>query len=232
MSHAQNPAPKKNPFTLSTTVFLALLLTVVMVAEVVLHSAHLPTWPAFMVMIFFFFAHGDLKVAPSILIGGAFGIFNMVMITAFLPKVAPILFGSITTVSLYHTKLIYICLFIACIVFLKDILPWIFNNYAFMLFTVCGAVHAGNTAAAGAAKAVAEVAAKAVAGNPEAVNAINAATAAATKATVPVSNYYQWITVYLVVGAIFIGCIVGIFKAAGAVAKAQAVKRAPNKISQ
>lgn len=224
MSQEQIAVPKTNPFNLINTVFLALLLIVVMVADIVMDGAHIPTWPAFMVMIFFFFAHGDLKAAPAILIGGAFGIFNMVIISAFIPAAAPILFGSLSIESAYHTKLIYICLFIGSIVYLKDLIPWVFNNYAFMLFTVSGAVNAGNTAASGAAKAVAGAAAKAVSGNPEAVTAINAATAAASKAAVPIANYWEWMAVYVGVGAIFVACIVGIFKVAGAMTKAKAAK--------
>ena len=60
-----------------------------------------------------------------------------------------------TVEAMFLSKLIYVALFVALIVFLKDVIPWIFNNYAFMCFTVSAAVAGGNTAAAVAAKTVA-----------------------------------------------------------------------------
>lgn len=42
-------------------IFLVLLLAIVMVGEFVMEGMHLPTWPAFIVMIFFFMAHMNMK---------------------------------------------------------------------------------------------------------------------------------------------------------------------------
>lgn len=202
------PAVKVNPFNKNTTIFLAMLLVVIMIGEFFMEGNKIATWPAFMVMIFFFMSHMDIKEASSILIGGAFGIFNMVIIKVFIPAVMPI-FGAASLETMFYTKLIYIAIFVAAIVYLKDIVPWVFNNYAFMMFTVSAAVAAGNTAAATAAKTVAGAAAKAAAANPEAVVAINAATAKATAATVPITNIYQWMGIYLIVGGLFIAAIYG-----------------------
>lgn len=79
------PAVKVNPFNKKTTIYVTMLLVVIMIGEFALEGNHLATWPAFMVMIFYFMSHMNIKEAPAILIGGAFGLFNMVIIKAFIP---------------------------------------------------------------------------------------------------------------------------------------------------
>jgi hypothetical protein len=82
-------------------------------------------------MIFFFMAHMDKKMAPNMLIGGAFGI---LMIIA-----AKIIVTSLVAAGLdqFLAFLIFVLVFVYCIVALGEILPILFNNYAFMalLFT-------------------------------------------------------------------------------------------------
>lgn len=215
MSNEQVAAPKTNPFNLVNTVFLLVLLVVVMIAEFALELNFLMTWPAFMVMIFFFFAHGDAKVAPSIIVGGAWGLFNMVLIKAWIPFVMPLFGGSHH--AAFYAKLLWIAIFIASIIYLKDIVAVVFNNYAFMLFTVAGAVNGGYSLANSAVAA----ALKASSSNPEVLAAVTKATETVMQ-TAPIVNIYNWILIYIGVGCIFVACIIGIFKIAGAVGAWQA----------
>lgn len=218
-------------FNKLTVIFLALLLVLIMAGELILEPRHLATWPAFLVMIFFFMAHMNIKEAPAILLGSAFGIFNLVLIVYWFGVTVPLLGGDMakytdpqTVEAMFIAKLIYVALFVALIVFLKDIIPWIFNNYAFMCFTVAAAVAGGNTAAAVAAKTVAGYANGVVAAgaNPAAIAAMKAATDKAMAATIPVTNVYQWIAIELIGGAIFIAAIYGITKLLGRIAGAPA----------
>ncbi|AET66510.1 hypothetical protein Desor_0829 [Desulfosporosinus orientis DSM 765] len=208
-----------NPLNKLNIIFLALLLVLIMAAELILEPRHLAAWPAFLIMIFYFMSHMNIKEAPAILIGSAFGLLNLVLITYWMGVIVPMLGGDMTKVTEPHTaeamfiaKLIYIALFVALIVFLKDIIPWVFNNYAFMCFTIAGAVSGGYTTAAIAAHTVAGYAnAVAAAGdNPEAIAAMKEATEKAIAATVPTVNVFQWIGIELVVGSIFIVGIYGI----------------------
>lgn len=86
------------------------------------------TWPAFMIMIFFFMAHMNIKEAPAILLGSAFGIFNLVLIVYWFGVTVPLLGGDMikytdphTVEAMFLSKLIYVALFVALIVFLKDV---------------------------------------------------------------------------------------------------------------
>lgn len=214
-------------FSKANLVFLVLLLALIVAGFLVLEPMNLATWPAFMIMIFFFMAHMNIKEAPAILIGSAFGLLNLVLIVFWFDLTVPLFGGDMakftdphTVEAMFQSKLIYVCIFVAAIVFLKDVIPWVFNNYAFMLFTVSAAVSGGNTAAAIAAKTVAGYANAVVTagGNTAAVAAMKGATDKAIAATVPVTNVYQWIAVELVVGVIFIVCIHGINKLATKIA--------------
>ena len=82
-----------------------------------------------MVMIFFFEAHMDIKKAPHILVGGLFGIVNIILIKMFLDATA----GSMATEL---AMLVYVLVFVYLLVALGEIVPVIFNNYAFMFFLV------------------------------------------------------------------------------------------------
>lgn len=208
-------------FNKMNIIFLALLLVIIMIGEFVLEGMHMATWPAFMIMIFFFMAHMNTKEIPAILLGSAFGLFNLVMINMWVPLTIPLLGGDLskftdphTVEALFHSKLIYIALFVALIVFLKDVIPWIFNNYAFMCFTVAAAVAAGDLNAAIAAKTVAGYANAVVAagGNPTAIAAMKGATDKAIALSVPVTNVYQWIAIELIGGGLMLLGIYGIIK--------------------
>ena len=125
---------------------------------------------------------------------------------------------------MFYSKLIYIGIFVGLIVLLREVLPWIFNNYAFMSFILAAVASGGNTAAAIAAKTVAGTAtAVAAAGaNPTAIAAMKAATDKAVATTVPITNVNQWIGIELIGGACFIAGICGILKVLGKLAGAPA----------
>ncbi|MGD0278216.1 MAG: hypothetical protein ABSC11_02795 [Smithella sp.] len=110
-------------------IFGLLLIVLIAIGEIVLNKFKLATWPAFMVMIFFFEAHMDTKKAASILVGGLFGIANLIIIKMFLTAAAP-------SLGLELAKLIYILGFVYLIVALGEIVPILFNNYCFMYFLV------------------------------------------------------------------------------------------------
>ena len=101
----------------------------IIVFEIIMARLDLPAWPAFMVMIFFFIAHEDIKQAPSILIGGLAGILCVILIGMFVDALKPVMGHE-------AAKLIFIGLFVYAIVLLKDAIPYVFNSYAFMFFLV------------------------------------------------------------------------------------------------
>jgi hypothetical protein len=110
-------------------IFGVLLIVLIALGEIVLAHFKLATWPAFMVMIFFFEAHMDMKKAPNILVGGLFGIANLIIIKIFLEAAAP-------SLGLELAKLLYVLVFVYAIVALGEVVPVLFNNYTFMYFLV------------------------------------------------------------------------------------------------
>jgi len=110
-------------------IFGVFLIIVVALVEIISGKLGFPAWPAFMVMIFFFEAHMDIKKAPHILVGGLFGIANIILIKMFLGATA-------ASMGLELAMLVYVIVFVYLIVALGEIIPVIFNNYAFMFFLV------------------------------------------------------------------------------------------------
>jgi hypothetical protein len=119
-------------------VFGAYLLGLIAVAEIIIGHFALPAWPAFMVMIFFFVEHMDIKKAPAILAGGTFGIALVIVAKLLVTALAPLM-------GLELAKLTFVLAVVFAIVALGEVLPLLFNNYAFMFLTVSGvAAQAGN----------------------------------------------------------------------------------------
>ena len=110
-------------------IFGVFLIIVVALVEIISGKLGFPAWPAFMVMIFFFEAHMDVKKAPHILVGGLFGIVNIILIKMYLDATA-------ASMGLELAMLVYVIVFVYLIVALGEIIPVIFNNYAFMFFLV------------------------------------------------------------------------------------------------
>lgn len=118
-------------FSRGRIAFSLLLVTLTIIGEIVLHSNHLDTWPAFACMIIFFYYHMDTKQIPHIIIGSFFGILQYPAIMMFVKAFAP-------TMGVFPAQLTYIGLFVGLIVLLKDHVPWVFNTNAFMLFFISG----------------------------------------------------------------------------------------------
>jgi hypothetical protein len=116
-------------FTKRNILFGFLLVAFIIVFEIIMARLALPAWPAFMVMIFFFVAHEDVKHAPGILIGGIAGILCVILLEIFIDVLNPVMGHE-------AAKLLFIGLFVYSIVLLKDAIPYVFNSYAFMFFLV------------------------------------------------------------------------------------------------
>lgn len=122
-------------------IFGLFLLVLIVAIESVLHKFHLSGWPAFMVMVFFFVEHMDVKKAPQLLVGGAIGILTALGFFLFVGKFA-------ATLGQLPAILLYICVAVYAIVAFGEMVPVVFNNYAFMFLTVSIAVAAANLEAA------------------------------------------------------------------------------------
>ena len=112
-------------------IFGLFLLILIVIIDLILHHFHLPSWPVFMVMIFFFEAHMDVKKASHIIVGGLVGILCFVLTGLFVKAFAPY-------IGLMTARLTFICLVVYAIVAFGEILPMIFNNYGFMFFLISG----------------------------------------------------------------------------------------------
>lgn len=210
-------------------IFLALLLALIVVAEFAIETPHFPTWPAMMCMVFFFCVHRDAKQAPHILVGGAFGILNVWIIKYWYNLTVPMLGGDMskytdphTQEALFHSKIIYILIFVTCILMFKDVVSWVFNDFTFMFFIVAGLAGSANSTAGVIAKTIAGTAVKAAGSDPATMAAVKAATDKAVAASVPVTNVFTWIGVELIGGGIIILAIIGIGKLIGKIMGASA----------
>jgi hypothetical protein len=109
------------------------LYLLVLIAAAVLITGHfkLPAWPAFMAMVFFFVEEMDRGKVPQILVGGVFGIACILLATPIIAALAPL-------IGVEYATLAYILGVVYAIVAFGEIVPLLFNNYAFMYLTVTG----------------------------------------------------------------------------------------------
>lgn len=112
-------------------VFGVYLIGLIIAIELLLHHFHLPTWPVFLVMIFFFEAHMDKQRAPHLIMGAVVGIACYVLTVQFVELTGP-------HIGIATARLVFICLAVYSIVAFGEVLPMVFNNYAFMFFLVSG----------------------------------------------------------------------------------------------
>jgi len=112
-------------------VFGLYLLVLIAVAEMVVGHFKLPAWPAFLAMIFFFVEHMDLKKASHIVVGGTFGIGLLLLAKPIIGALAPMM-------GVDLARLTFILGLVYAIVAFGEMLPMLFNNYAFMSLTVAG----------------------------------------------------------------------------------------------
>ena len=109
------------------------LYLLVLIAAAVLITGHfnLPAWPAFMAMVFFFVEDMDPKKVPHILVGGMFGIGCILLAAPTIGALAPI-------IGVEYATLVYILGIVYAIVAFGEMVPLLFNNFAFMYLTVTG----------------------------------------------------------------------------------------------
>jgi hypothetical protein len=109
------------------------LYLLVLIAAAVLITGHfkLPAWPAFMAMVFFFVEDMDIKKAPCILVGGMFGIGCILLAAPTIGALAPL-------IGVEYATLVYILGIVYAIVAFGEMVPLLFNNFAFMYLTVTG----------------------------------------------------------------------------------------------
>jgi hypothetical protein len=116
-------------FNRQRLIFGAYLLVLITIAEVVAGAFHLPAWPAFMAMIFFFVEHMDSKKVPQILVGAVVGVACILL-------AGPVVRALVPLVGLEAARLVFILGIVFAIVAFGEMLPLVFNNYAFMYLTV------------------------------------------------------------------------------------------------
>jgi hypothetical protein len=109
------------------------LYLLVLIAAAALITGHfkLPAWPAFMAMVFFFVEDMDVKKVPHILVGGMFGIACILLAAPIIGALAPL-------IGVEYATLVYILGVVYAIVAFGEMLPLLFNNFAFMYLTVTG----------------------------------------------------------------------------------------------
>jgi len=109
------------------------LYLLVLIAAAVLITGHfkLPAWPAFMAMVFFFVEDMDVKKVPQILVGGMFGIACILLAAPTIGTLAPL-------IGVEYATLLYILGVVYAIVAFGEVVPLLFNNFAFMYLTVTG----------------------------------------------------------------------------------------------
>jgi hypothetical protein len=112
-------------------VFGLYLIALVALAQLAAGYFKLPGWPAFVALILFFIEHMDVKKVPAILLGALVGVAFVLLAPtaiAFLGRYLGPAWG----------QLAYILLAVYLIVAFGEMLPLLFNNYAFLYLTVCG----------------------------------------------------------------------------------------------
>jgi hypothetical protein len=112
-------------------IFGLYLLVLIAAFELVTGHFKLPAWPAFIVMIFFFVEHMDVKKAPHILAGGVFGIALILLAKPIIGALAPL-------IGLELARLAFVLILVYAIVAFGEMVPLLFNNYAFLYLTVTG----------------------------------------------------------------------------------------------
>jgi len=118
-------------FNSQRLIFGLYLLVLIAAFEIATGHLRIPAWPAFVVMIFFFAEHMDPKKAPHILVGGAAGIACILLARPVIGLLAPV-------VGLEIGRLVFILVVVYAIVAFGEMVPAVFNNYAFMFLTVTG----------------------------------------------------------------------------------------------
>ena len=121
-------------FNKEKTSYVLLLLSLIIIAEIVVYVFQIPSWPMFCCMVFFILGEKDTKKIKDIMVGSLFGILTVLLLHGAIGIAEPIFGGA--GIGEFLIKIIIVCIFVACIAFFHEILPYIFNDYAFMFFII------------------------------------------------------------------------------------------------
>jgi len=106
------------------------VLLVIIIAEAVIELVFKQAaWPAFLCMIFFMLMGESKDEFLKILLGGLFGIALLFVSPLFVKALLP-------AVGAFPAELLWVLLFVTCIILFTDVLPLVFNTYAFMFMLV------------------------------------------------------------------------------------------------
>ena len=112
-------------------IFTVLLLSFILIAETILHKMHLPTWPPFFVMLFFFLHHEDKEQIPKIIIGALVGISCFVIARPIVRMLAPFMNPEMG-------RTLFVLGIVAAIIWLKEDVPRVINDYTFAFLLLSG----------------------------------------------------------------------------------------------
>jgi hypothetical protein len=107
------------------------LLVLITAFELLIRQLKVPGWPGYVGMIFFFVENMDVKKAPSIIVGGVFGIALILLARPIIGALAPL-------IGLELAGIAFVLALVYAIVAFGEMVPLLFNNYAFMYLTVTG----------------------------------------------------------------------------------------------
>jgi len=113
--------------TLIAAVIVAALLCVTIVILGIFKIHHV--WPALLTLLFFFEKDRDVKNLPNIFVGSAVGLLLAALVPIAVGAIAP-------TVGLLGGSLIVVFIAVFLIIALGDVAHMLFNNYAFVYFTI------------------------------------------------------------------------------------------------
>ena len=120
----------KKAFSKAQLLTVFLLLAWIAVGEYVFHIAGLPTWPMFTCMVSFFLAEQKKEEIIKIVVGAMTGEFMIwVLVTLWMPATA-------STLGSFPAQLIFVLVFVGCIVLFGSVLPWFLNSFTFLFFLV------------------------------------------------------------------------------------------------
>jgi len=111
--------------------FGLMLIPVIALGSTIAHIFNIPAWPAFIIMIFFFLSHMDKKLIPNMVVGGAFGILLIIPLGILIKT-----FGE--SYGIHVVVLCFTLAFVFAIIAFGEIVPIIFNNYAFLAMLITG----------------------------------------------------------------------------------------------
>lgn len=118
-------------FDRTRLIFGLYLLVLIAAFELLVGQLKVPGWPGFIAMIFFFVENMDVKKAPSIIVGGVFGIALILLAKPIIGALAPVM-------GVELAGLAFVLVLVYAIVAFGEMVPMLFNNYAFMYLTVTG----------------------------------------------------------------------------------------------